>query len=125
MSHNILPRKTYNENFPIVSDNLFFDFLRGYIDGDGFICETKGRLFVGLASYNNEILEYIQNKLLEYSIHSKIYIENREKSHIYRFQCYKANDVKKLLDYLYQNKDCQKLDRKYQKYKSFYGGSPS
>lgn len=122
--HNILPRKTYIDRFPIVSDNLFFDFLRGYIDGDGYICCSNNAIMVGLVSYNKDVLKYIQDKLLKFDISSKIYLENRENSHIYRFQCYKTKDVKKILDYLYQDENCLKLYRKYQKYKSFYNGSP-
>ena len=125
LSNNIVVKKTYSTTFPKVPDNLFFDFLRGYIDGDGYISNNNGYIHVGLVSHNNEILKYIQDKLLEYNIHSKIYLEERNNSHIYRFRCFKVEDVKKLLNHLYEDVNSQKLERKYEKYKSFYEGSPS
>lgn len=31
ISHNIVPNKTYTDIFPIVGDEYFFDYLRGYV----------------------------------------------------------------------------------------------
>lgn len=37
IKHNIIPNKTQSSIYPVVNKDLFFDFLRGYIDGDGCI----------------------------------------------------------------------------------------
>lgn len=112
--------KTRSDKFPIVGDDLFPDFLRGYIDGDGCIHEMRpGVLAVHITGANIKALQHIQERLLElYGIHTSIYTENKMKHRLY---CFRKKDVKHLLDIIYYNPDSIKLTRKYNKYLNFYG----
>lgn len=120
--HNVLENKTLKSDYPIVSDNLFFDFLRGYIDGDGciYFCENKlSKSYVHITSAHCEVFEYIQNKVEEYGIKTYIYQECERK---YRLVFTYINALK-LLDLIYYDENVQKLDRKYQKYLLIKKGS--
>ncbi len=117
-------KKSGSNIFPIVANELFPDFLRGYIDGDGCIhVMRRGILGVHITSANVSILEYIRNKLLDdYGISSAMYKEESETWRTkYRLYCFRKDDVKRLLDMIYYKKDLPKLERKYEKYRDFYG----
>lgn len=117
--HNgVVLNKTYSSTYPVVSQKLFFDFLRGYIDGDGCIYVSKNNksLQVHITSANNSVLEYIQQQLEQYEISSKIYQESERKYRIYingQYAC-------KLCTLLYRNTDNHiRLERKYDKYMTY------
>lgn len=124
MNNGIDTHKSNSNIFPKVSDNLFPDFLRGYIDGDGCIYKNKkNNLSVHLTGANRDCFEYIQEKLkINFNIETKIYVE-----HIpnymdkFRLYCFRKEDVKKFLDMIYYNNDLIKLDRKYKIYQDYYG----
>lgn len=113
---NIIPNKTKYSNFPKIENELFFDFLRGYIDGDGcyYIKNNKLRSITIICSHK-EPLSWIQDCLKEYEITTSIYKENDTK---YKLYCFREKDMQKLLNYLYANKELC-LMRKYEKIKSF------
>ena len=112
INNNISFNKTHSELFPIVDDKYFFDFLRGYIDGDGCICVTKKSCATSIVCNIRNILDYIQNKLLSYGIKTKVYYkENR----IYELGCFNKDDIKKLLRNIYYSSDVFCLTRKKEK----------
>lgn len=107
--------KTKSNIYPIVEDEYFLDFLRGYIDGDGwiYIRENPKVLQVGICAYGNECLEYIKDKLLkDYNITSGVYQMLEHKYSIY----ITGKQGEKLLDMIYEDANALMLDRKYQKY---------
>lgn len=113
--HNVVENKTKFANYPVVDDNLFFDFLRGYMDGDGCIYVNQNNAKLSqfhITSSHNEVLNYIKNKLLSYEIQSTIYKE-KEKKYRLHVNC---NNAVKLLDMIYYDTNVQKLNRKYEKY---------
>lgn len=113
--HNVLENKTLKSDYPIVDDNLFFDFIRGYIDGDGCIYVNENNMSsskVHITSSHCDILNYIKDKLYLYGIKSNIY---KEKDNKYRIYLNYKNSIK-LLDLIYYNSNVQKLERKYKKY---------
>lgn len=115
IKNGVVQNKTEFPIFPIVDDNLFFDFLRGYIDGDGCIYVNQNKISasqVHITSAHDEVLKYIQNKLSLYGIDSYIY---KEKERKYRIYINHKNAIK-LLDMIYYDDNVQKLDRKYKKY---------
>lgn len=120
ISNGIDFNKTKSDRFPIVTDELFPDFLRGYIDGDGCIHEMKpGVLAVHITGANKKALQYIRERLLKlYDIHTSIYTETEMKHRLY---CFRKDDVRRLLDIIYYNPDSVKLTRKYNNYINFYG----
>lgn len=115
IKHNVLENKTLKSDFPIVNDNLFFDFLRGYIDGDGCIYVNTDKIsssHVNITSSHIDILEYIKHKLELYGIESSVYKEKENKFRIY----ISYKNALKLLDLIYCDQNVQKLNRKYEKY---------
>jgi intein-encoded DNA endonuclease-like protein len=116
---NIYQNKTNISAFP-VCDDYFFDFLRGFNDGDGCISVNKrNRIRLQFVNSNLEFLEY-----LHASIKSKLNIDGsiyKEKEKKYQLAYFRQSDVKIILDKLYENSNCQLLKRKYEIYKSYYG----
>ena len=100
IKNNVLENKTLKSNYPIVKDKLFFDFLRGYIDGDGCIYVREDKIShsqVHITSSHREILDYIKNKLMKYGIKSEVYQEKEMKYRLY----INYKQALKLLDLIY------------------------
>lgn len=59
---NVLPNKTYEKSYPIC-ENYFFDFIRGFLDGDGCIYYQQKNLYVKFTNSNYDFLLYLQEIL--------------------------------------------------------------
>lgn len=116
---SVYPNKTYRNEFPMCN-NLFWDFFRGFNDGDGCLhISQKNCIFVELTNSNKYFLEYLNNTIYSLlNIKGSIY---KEKDRKYRLVYFRKNDTKLLLDTIYKNENCIKLQRKYDIYKSYYG----
>lgn len=117
---NILPNKTNEKLFPTCNNEYFFDFLRGFLDGDGCISlnSKKNLLTVHFTNSNPEFLDYLNEKIESHlGIKGSIYKETDKKYKLYYFR---KDDVKILLDKMYESSET-KLIRKYEIYKSYYG----
>lgn len=120
-SNGIETNKTNKNIYPIVPNNLFFDWLRGYIDGDGCYYINKiVNTYMHITCCSNEPLLYIQDKLKEYNIKSTIYSENSRK---YRLMCTDYNSMHTLVNHLYYQDDLFYLQRKYEKIKHLLGSA--
>lgn len=118
MRHGIETNKSLKGKIPVVDDSLFFDFLRGYIDGDGCYYTDNNNTYMHITCGNRLPLEYIQNKLEQFNIKTKIYTENDRK---YRLMCTSFKEMSKLINGLYYKDDLFCLERKYEKIKHFLG----
>lgn len=118
MSHGIETNKSLKDAFPIVDDDLFFDFLRGYIDGDGCYYCDNNNTYMHITCGSMEPLKYIQNKLNEFGIKTQLYTENDKK---HRLMCTSFNEMDKLINHLYYKDGLFYLQRKYEKIKHFLG----
>lgn len=110
----IVPNKTYNYELPKFPMEYFFDFLRGYIDGDGCYSCSKGRIYMSLTCASEDILKWIQSILSTYSISTNIY---KEKEFKYRLSCTDSNSMIDLVNLMYHNNYALCLTRKYNKIK--------
>lgn len=120
MSLNIVPNKTKHSAYPSVPDEYFFDFLRGYIDGDGcYYFDKLNNCEISITCSNEEPLKWISGKLEHYNIHSFVYKEYDTK---YRLYCYRRNDVEKLISKMFYSSNILYLKRKYDKIKSHING---
>lgn len=119
-SHGIACNKSNCDVFPIVPNTQFIEFLRGYFDGDGSLSTaTKGLLRFDITGTNLNCFKYINKILLEvYGVNTNIY---KHDEHTYKLICYRKADVRKLLDYIYNNSSSMCLLRKRQIYTSYYG----
>ena len=87
MSYGIEPNKTQKDICPQIEDKYFFDWLRGYIDGDGcYYISSRQSLSVNITSASKIVLEYLQSKLHSYNIETHIYSEQKRK---HRLCCFK------------------------------------
>lgn len=119
--NNVLRNKTQFSTIPHVENPLFWDFLRGYIDGDGcYHINKRGYLQIHITCCHKEPLEYIQNRLSEYDIKSHIYSENDKKQ---RLVFTSQNDSEKLIKRLYYNPNVFCLNRKLDIINNYYLGS--
>lgn len=112
----IVPQKSGKEKPYICSNkNLELAYIRGLIDGDGYIGETQSRLGI-VGSYN--ICEYIQNYITN---NIKDISNNHIHKHgtIYKLEINGKNQSKIILDALYKNATIY-LDRKYELYINQY-----
>lgn len=120
MSYGIEPNKTQKDICPQIEDKYFFDWLRGYVDGDGcYYISSRQFLSVNITSASKIVLEYLQSKLYSYNIETHIYSEQKRKHRLY---CFKKEEVYKLLKLLYPSTQIFCLSRKYNKIIDFISG---
>ena len=119
MSNGIETNKTLKEVFPIVDRKYFFDFLRGYIDGDGCFWKSNNNYYMHITCATTKVLYYIQNILLEYDIKTQVYMEHDKK---YRLMCSNVEGMSKLIPLLYKDIDTLYLKRKFELVKSYLDG---
>lgn len=112
IANGIATNKTQKDIVPHISDELFFDFLRGYIDGDGCYWNTIQRpncIYLHITCASKKVLEYLQDRLISFGIKTQLYTENDKK---HRLMCTNYDDMKVLINKMYPNKDVFCLKRK-------------
>lgn len=113
--------KSLKDICPLVEDKFFFDWLRGYIDGDGcYYLSKAGILNMHITCGSKKVLETIQSRLRKFNIETHIYTENDKK---YRLMCIKKTEIEKLLRQLYYSDDLFYLTRKYNIVNNYLNGS--
>ena len=112
--------KTQKDIYPVVPDDLFFDWLRGYIDGDGCFYNNQKTTSMHITCSTQSPLKYIQSKLKEYGIMTSIYEENPKK---HRLTCTNKNSLYILVNRLYYEDGLFCLKRKYEKVKHLLGSA--
>lgn len=118
IKNGIETNKTLKDTYPIVDDKFFFDWLRGYIDGDGCYYNDNNQTYMHITCATVAPLMYIQEKLNNFGIKTQIYAENERK---YRLMCTSFNEMSKLINHLYYEDGLFYLQRKYEKIKHFLG----
>ena len=107
IAHNIVPNKTYKPEFPKIDEEYFYDFLRGYFDGDGCVYYSHNKLGLNLTCSNVNFLQYLANELEKDGVETSIH---KEKDYKYRLNF--KGDKYKILSMLYNNSNLY-LKRKY------------
>lgn len=106
IKHGIVPNKTGNESFPILRENLKRHFIRGFLDGDGWITNNNnGSTTIGFISNYNmlESIKYEIDKSLDIKSIARIYNDYRSDKDIYYLEYSHRDDIKELKKYLYHN----------------------
>ena len=119
--NGVVQNKTNSDIFPKIKDKeLFFHFLRGFIDGDGSYhlqhVKTCKRVIsyprINMTGNNKLFFEYLVERLGEYNIKPTIYKDGNS----WKLEIGRYNDYKKVVNYMFKNATIY-LERKYQKIK--------
>lgn len=112
--YNIVPRKTHSFDTPILKENLYSHYIRGYFDGDGSIYVAKNSLNkpsdykITITGFLHN-LKIIQDILLKNNIDLK-FIEDKHKDYSDIFGEIRNNNVENIYNFLkYIYKDCEDL----------------
>ncbi len=108
--YGIVPGKTYvMEHLPSIPHTLMRHFLRGYIDGDGYLSDEETGAGFGVEAHNKSIVEEIQNWFIqELGVRRTRLIHSGN----WRYRQYGNGQVRKIVSYLYSDASVY-LDRKY------------
>lgn len=115
MNRGIAVRKTYKGAYPKIPDKYFWDFMRGYMDGNGCYHIDKRNIAAHITAANTIPLDWVQGELRKRNIKSTIYQENELK---YRLFVFRREDFITFVNKVYQNSSFH-LIRKYKKIKPF------
>lgn len=108
-------RKSLDIEFPEIPDEYFWDFVRGYFDGDGSFYYRKNKyLYLSFAGCNKFITQL--NNLI--SIHLNIPVRNidHHKPLTAQLQYFPQDIVLSIGNHLYKNSHAPKLNRKFDKF---------
>lgn len=110
--YGIVPQKTYTAKPPVFQEPMQHHFIRGLIDGDGWISEKAHQLgFCG----NEYAVTYVHDLFVDQLgvYNTKILHTGK---HLWQVTWASRKDIKKIGEYMYEDKgDCY-LKRKYEKY---------
>lgn len=123
INNGVVENKTYKRVYPMVSDDLFIHFFRGYFDGNGcvynYIARGKKRNQINITTPNLDFALFCQKKLMDiYQIDTHVYTENEMKN---RIVITKTDMMRRLCELMYQDDMAPKLLRKYNIYISDLG----
>lgn len=123
--YGVVPSKTYCLEKVIVPDEYLWDYIRGYFDGDGSfsvrsIQTSSGRVIdyghLSFIGHSKDFMDNVKDLLITEGIDSNIYYDNGNWTiHIRKAEC-----VRRFYDLIYNAQDSIKLERKYNKFYSFY-----
>lgn len=97
-SLGVQERKTGSEFWANPPNKFIPDYIRGYFDGDGCVCNKEGKsLAVTISCDNKNFLEKIKDYF------NFGYIDKELKSNCYRYSIYHSRDVKVFKDTIYNS----------------------
>lgn len=103
----IVPRKTGKEQIPNLDEKFKKDFIRGYIDGDGWI--GKDEAHIGICSASSDLIKAVRDYIKDtIDIELNIY----DYAGVYTLKTYKRKSVYQMLKHFYYE-GCIALNRKY------------
>lgn len=98
-TYNIIPKKTGYENLPTIPDKFKFDYLRGFIDGDGCIYLDKNKnIQIHMVCSNVHFLEQLQDNIC-----NKRGRISKKGNNSYQYRICRQEDVFDIYEKLYQD----------------------
>lgn len=115
----IIPNKTFIVELPILSENVMSHFIRGLIDGDGWISEKGKQIgFCGNEKCVTQLRDYLCSKL-DISIPKIIHPD----TNLWQITWHKKNDIRTICEFIYKDKNDCFLKRKYDNYLKLIHGN--
>lgn len=113
LNHNVYERKTYTTAIPnTIKDEFIPHFIRGLIDGDGWISfKSKSIGFCGNELIVTQLRDILVKKLNVYNVKA---IKTEE--HLWMVNWSSINDIKLIGTFIYNNKQDCYLERKFQNF---------
>lgn len=129
MNHGLKERKSLDIKFPDVPDKYFWDFVRGYFDGDGSVITHTNKhntyCQISFTSGSEEFLVTLKDRLKSCGIDSHLYKDNRVSNNSYYLRIIKRSEIEKVFHSMYQNiENGAVLHRKYQKFVRYLDCKP-
>ena len=125
MKHGCVPNKTYDGKIPkkMFADNnkLMASFLRGYLDGDGYISRyIKSVSSMSYVVHNHNVANFLLRGIIQISgvipqIRYEYAVKNGKVNGAYRLRIMNREDFVKFLNVLYDDAHIC-MDRKYERY---------
>lgn len=121
MKYGCIPNKTYEGKIPksLFASNkkLMVAFLRGYLDGDGYISKNERSLhIVSYTVYNCKVMNFLLNAIIKVSgVVPTVTYETNQYSGEYRIRIMNKKDFFRFLEVLYENSTIH-MERKYNRY---------
>ena len=114
ISYGITPNKskTYTISNLIEDNNYFKHYIRGIIDGDGWIYCKNNHPSIGLCGTESVVSTIFNHLKIKLNFKSKTKIIKNKKG-LFLFRISNVEDNKKIINYIYNNASVQ-LDRKFQ-----------
>ena len=120
--YNIIPRKTWSyKPYDLQDDILMWHFIRGYFDGDGSVYfsgkQVPSSYYISFCG-NKETMIFINNFLQKHGIKTKLNKDNRPNKYSEEFYGIRIKENKSkeiFINYLYDDCNDIKLNRKYDK----------
>lgn len=111
--YGVVPRKTGVESFPILDKEFNRHFIRGFLDGDGYV--TNNGKTIGFCSNRDILLDILNVLRTEFDLQSVANIRDdyRDKPLSY-LEISHRNDIENIKSYLYNDANFY-LERKYSK----------
>lgn len=117
--YGVIPRKTFISEMPILSTDMMSHLIRGMIDGDGWISFKSHQIgFCGNEKTVTQLKEYLVKTLNVYNV--KVIHANEN---LWQVTWASKTDIKKIGNYIYQNKDNCFLTRKYNNFLQIIHGN--
>lgn len=118
VKNGLLERKSYENAekvfLPSLSNELFFDYVRGLFDGDGSIFQdSKGRIRIDLVGKNGNLFKNIVNILANFGIESNL--RYRKDKDYWMIRISSKSQVKKFIEKIDTKCDLY-LERKFKPY---------
>lgn len=104
--HGLSRNKTHKLKMPVLREDLYKHFLRGYFDGDGHVGKRQCTLVIGSKDFLDGFLSFMQSKF-----NNKIYFQKMNKYYRVQFNRRDHN----IIDWLYEGANIS-LDRKMKSY---------
>lgn len=129
MEYGLKERKSLDMIFPNIPDEYFYDFIRGFFDGDGSIVlrKTKYNTYaqISFTCGSKDFLNALKNELSKRNIESHIYKDGRKNNNSYYLRIIKRSEIEKIFYAMYSDvRDNAMLYRKYKKFLNYLDCKP-
>lgn len=125
-SIGLTPAKSKTLSSVLIPDQYFFDFLRGYFDGDGCsysrydsVFRKSYRFYISFASASPKYISWLRKNLIR-RIKIRGSVDHKHNSSCLQLK-YSRREAILLSTEMYKNRTCPRLERKYLKIKKSMG----